>query len=356
MKQRILWPAGCSIALLACGGGDGGGMPPPNPDPSDCSTGISTPRAFPSLSFASPVAMKQAPNDGSRWFVVEQGGRIRTFENDAAATTAEDFVDLSARVHMDGEAGLLGMAFHPDFATNGRVYLNFSELVGGQIRSVTAEFTSMDGGQTLEPASERDLLTVVKPAANHNGGNLAFGPDGFLYLGLGDGGGAGDPNGNAQNRRALLGKMLRIDVDSRPGGAPYGIPGGANGNPFFREPALQRRRHRRPELPRGLRARLSQSLALELRQPVGRPVGRRCRPGQLRGDRPRRAQRQLRLGFARGRALLRARDRLRNRGAHGSGRGVRPRRSASRSSVATYTAARKRHGSRDAMCSATWAA
>ena len=142
---------------------------------------------------------------------------------------------------MDGEAGLLGMAFHPDFATNGRVYLNFSELVGGQIRSVTAEFTSMDGGQTLDPASERDLLTVVKPAANHNGGNLAFGPDGFLYLGLGDGGGAGDPNGNAQNPRALLGKMLRIDVDSRPGGAPYGIPGGANGNPFVRKPALQRR-------------------------------------------------------------------------------------------------------------------
>jgi len=236
MKRRILWPAGCSIALLACGGGDGGGMPPPNPDPPDCSTGISTPRAFPSLSFASPVAMKQAPNDGSRWFVVEQGGRIRTFQNDPAATTAADFVDLRARVHMNGEAGLLGMAFHPDFATNGRVYVNFSESVGGQVRSVTAEFTSMDGGQTLEPASERDLLTVVKPAENHNGGNLAFGPDGFLYLGLGDGGGAGDPNGNAQNLRALLGKMLRIDVDSRPGGAPYGIPGGVNGNPFSANP------------------------------------------------------------------------------------------------------------------------
>ena len=208
-------------------------MPPPNPDPTDCSTGISTPRAFPSLSFASPVAMKQAPNDGSRWFVVEQGGRVRTFDNDPAATTAVDFVDLRSRVLMDGEAGLLGMAFHPGFAINGRVYLNFSELVGGQIRSVTAEFTSNDGGQTLEPASERDLLTVVKPAANHNGGNLAFGPDGFLYLGLGDGGGAGDPNGNGQNQRVLLGKMLRIDVDSRPGGAPYGIP---VDNPFVGNP------------------------------------------------------------------------------------------------------------------------
>jgi glucose/arabinose dehydrogenase len=94
----------------------------------------------------------------------------------------------------------------------------------------------LDGGQTLDPASERDLMTVVKPAGNHNGGNLAFGPDGFLYLGLGDGGGAGDPNGNGQNRRVLLGKMLRIDVNSRPGGAPYGIPGGANGNPFSANP------------------------------------------------------------------------------------------------------------------------
>jgi hypothetical protein len=106
MKQRILWPVGCSIALLACGGGGNGGMPPPNPGPSDCSTGIATPLAVPSLSFASPVAMLQAPNDASRWFVVEQGGKVRAFENDSAATTAEDFVDLRSRVHMDGEAGL----------------------------------------------------------------------------------------------------------------------------------------------------------------------------------------------------------------------------------------------------------
>ena len=105
----------------------------------------------------------------------------------------------------------------------------------------------MDGGQTLEPASERDLLTVVKPAANHNGGNLAFGPDGFLYLGLGDGGGAGDPNGNAQNLRALLGKMLRIDVDSRPGGAPSRHPGRREWQSVLRKPALQRRRHGHPE-------------------------------------------------------------------------------------------------------------
>jgi hypothetical protein len=176
--------------------------------------------------------MKQAPNDASRWFVVEQGGRIRAFENDAAASTTDDFIDLGSRVNFDGEGGLLGMAFHPDFATNGRVFLNFTVLTGGRVRSVTAEFTSSDGGQTLDPASERDLLTVVKPEANHNGGNLEFGPDGFLYVGLGDGGGSGDPGDHAQDPHVLLGKMLRIDVDSRPGGAPYGIPAGAEGNPF----------------------------------------------------------------------------------------------------------------------------
>jgi glucose/arabinose dehydrogenase len=224
MKRHLIWPAGLPLALAACGGGDNGGVTPPPPPPPACTTGLEAPRAFANLTFSSPVAMLQAPSDASRWFVVEQGGVIRAFANDPDATAATDFVDLSSRVLADGEAGLLGMAFHPDFATNGLVYLNFSEQVGGQIRSVTAEFTSMDGGQTLDPTTERDLLVVNKPEANHNGGNLAFGPDGFLYIGLGDGGGAGDPAGNAQNAQRLLGKMLRIDVDARPGGAPYGIP------------------------------------------------------------------------------------------------------------------------------------
>jgi len=221
---KPLGPA-IALALAACGGSDGGGgIPPPTPVPPACASGLETPRVFANLSFESPVAMKQAPNDASRWFVAEQGGRIRAFENDPDADAAVNFVDLTGRVHADGEAGLLGMAFHPDFAVNGRVYLNFSELVGGQVRSVTAEFTSADGGQTLAPASERVLLTVAKSATNHNGGNLEFGPDGYLYIGLGDGGGSGDPDGNAQDPQRLLGKFLRIDVDAQPGGAPYGIP------------------------------------------------------------------------------------------------------------------------------------
>jgi glucose/arabinose dehydrogenase len=235
MSPRKAVPAAVALALVACGGGDGdgGNVPPPDPDPPSCATGLETPRVFASLAFDSPIAMKQAPNDASRWFVAEQGGRIRVFDNEPDANTAADFVDLRSRVHLNGEAGLLGMAFHPDFATNGLVYLNFSELVGGVVRSVTAEFASSDGGQTLAPASERVLMTVAKQATNHNGGNLEFGPDGFLYVALGDGGGSGDPQGNAQNPQRLLGKMLRIDVDTRPGGAAYGIPAG---NPFAANP------------------------------------------------------------------------------------------------------------------------
>lgn len=234
MTPRALLPICLALASVSCGGG--GDSAPPIAGPPDCTEGVSTPRAFPNLTFASPVAMKQAPDDASRWFVVEQAGLIRVFENDPDVAATENFVDLRTRVRFDGEAGLLGLAFHPDFATNGLVYLNFSELVGGVIRSVTAEFASTDGGLTLDPNSERVLLTATKPATNHNGGNVDFGPDGFLYVGLGDGGGGGDPDENAQNPQRLLGKMLRIDVDTPAGGAPYAIPGGIDGNPFVGNP------------------------------------------------------------------------------------------------------------------------
>jgi len=234
MTARALLLTCLALALPGCGGS--GSSPAPIPGTPGCSTGLSTPRAFPNLAFAAPVAMKQAPGDASRWFVVEQGGLIRVFDNDPAIAATQDFLDLRTRVHFSGEAGLLGLAFHPDFVTNGLVYLNFSELVGGVVRSVTAEFASPDGGLTLDPNSERVLLTVPKTASNHNGGNVEFGPDRFLYVGLGDGGGAGDPDENAQNPQRLLGKMLRIDVDAQPGGAPYAIPSGATGNPFFGNP------------------------------------------------------------------------------------------------------------------------
>jgi uncharacterized repeat protein (TIGR03806 family) len=188
---------------------------------------------FPGLTFASPVAMLQAPGDDSRWFVVEQAGRVRVFANDPAVTVMQDFLDIRGPVEFTGEAGLLGLAFHPDFPADPRVFVNYSNLAGSQLRSITSEFTSPDDGLTLNPNSERVLLTVNKFASNHNGGNVAFGPDGLLYIGLGDGGGGGDPQGNGQNPQRLLGKMLRIDIDSRPGGQAYGIP---PDNPFAGNP------------------------------------------------------------------------------------------------------------------------
>src|SRR5690606_1185802 len=116
-------------------------------------------------------------------------------------------------------------AFDPDFATNGQAYLSFTE--GPPMTSVIARYTSQDGGATLAPGSRQDVLRLTQPFTNHNGGHLEFGPDGYLYIGFGDGGSGGDPNGYAQRTSTLLGKMLRIDV--RGSTAPYGIP---PDNPF----------------------------------------------------------------------------------------------------------------------------
>ena len=210
-----------AIGLLAlaivggCGGdGDGATMPPPQP------TGIQVTRVYPALTFTNPVLAVQAPGDDARWFVVEQAGRVLAFDNLDTVTTTSEFIDISARVQDGGERGLLGMAFDPLFASNGRVFLHYTRD-NGQLQSVLAAYTSPDAGATLDPASESILLTVDQPFDNHNGGHLAFGPDGMLYMALGDGGSGGDPQDNAQNTRTLLGKLLRIDVS---GGTDYAIP------------------------------------------------------------------------------------------------------------------------------------
>lgn len=182
---------------------------------------------YTSLTFSSPIAMLQAPSDNSRWFVVGQGGAVRQF-NVASPTTASNFIDITARVRFDGEMGLLGMAFHPDFPTDPRVFLSYT-TGSSPLVSRVASFRTTDGGATLDPGSETILLVINQPETNHNGGNIAFGPDGLLYIGIGDGGGGGDQHGsdgNGQRLTTMLGKMLRIDVDSA---QPYGIPAG---NPF----------------------------------------------------------------------------------------------------------------------------
>ena len=228
---------GALVALAAlgaggCGDSEGGGSSQPGVP----QVSIGVERVFPALTFNSPLAMLQAPNDASRWFVVEQGGVVRAFANTPAVATATTFADISGRVTFTGEAGLLGMAFHPNFPADRRVYLFYShtDATLGLV-SRLSEFTSTIGGLTLDPNSEQILITIPKPngQTNHNGGNLAFGPDGFLYAGIGDGGGANDqhgPIGNAQSTNTVLGKMLRINALP---GTGYSIPAS---NPFFGNP------------------------------------------------------------------------------------------------------------------------
>ena len=165
-------------------------------------------------------------DDGSgRLYIVEKAGRIRIFEN--GQLLPEPFLDIDDRVNdSSNEMGLLGLAFHPDYAQNGLFYVNYTGAGGNTFIS---RFQA--SGNSADPNSETNLLKVDQPFPNHNGGVLTFGPDGYLYAGLGDGGGQGDPFGNAQNLDVLLGKILRIDVDS-PDGQPYTIP---PDNPFGNE-------------------------------------------------------------------------------------------------------------------------
>lgn len=178
-----------------------------------------------------PVDLQQ-PKDGSgRLFVVEKAGTIRIVQN--GTVQAVPFLDITEKVEsLADEMGLLGLAFHPAYAQNQRFFVHYDRDVNGQLQSVISEFaaSTSDAGRA-DPSSERILLTVNQPFTNHKGGQMAFGPDGFLYIALGDGGSEGDPLGNGQNRQTLLGKILRINVDAAPpAGAQYAIP---SDNPFL---------------------------------------------------------------------------------------------------------------------------
>ena len=178
---------------------------------------------------SSPVFVTHAADGSDRLFLVEQGGRVRVAGATAGAWT--EWLDLRSRTSAAGERGLLSIAFHPQFASNGRLFAYYTNSTGD---TVVSEFTVSGNPSTDLPAvaSERILLTQSQPASNHNGGQLAFGPDGHLYIGLGDGGGAGDTYGNGQNTGTLLAKILRIDVDN---GDPYAIP---TDNPFVSSPSF----------------------------------------------------------------------------------------------------------------------
>lgn len=186
--------------------------------------------AFPKLNFGiqRPLQLLSAPDGTDRVFVLCQDGKVHVFENRRDTDTAAVFLDLSGQISRSGnEEGLLGLAFHPGYSENGQFYVCYS-AEGPQ--SVLSRFeVSADDPDRADPESEVVLLTVDQPYRTQNGGSLEFGPDGFLYLGLGDGGSANDPENHGQNLTTLLGSILRIDVDTVEGDRPYGIPAD---NPF----------------------------------------------------------------------------------------------------------------------------
>ena len=209
------------LAGWACSNStDADGNPPSPPEPDS----YQVEAAFPELSFDRPLDL-QHPGDGSnRLFVVEQAGIIKVFENDPSTTKSPVFLDLKNRVSSGGERGLLGLAFHPNFEANGLFYVNYT--TGNPLRTVISQFqVSQDNPNRADKNSETVLLTFEQPFGNHNGGQIRFGPDGYLYIATGDGGSGGDPRGNAQDRSTLLGNILRIDVDTSTNGSrAYAIP------------------------------------------------------------------------------------------------------------------------------------
>lgn len=234
--KTLLYALLVALALGACSSSSSpasvpepGGAPPPNEDPASGKA-----RPGPALDkigieleevaagFEQPLYATHSGDGSGRLFVVEQTGAVRIVAG--GRVQAETFLNLSDRVVVGSEQGLLGLAFHPSYEDNGRLFVNYTDLDGD---TVVAEYAAQGG--RADSSSERVLLTIEQPFSNHNGGALAFGPDGYLYIATGDGGSAGDPLDNGQSLGTLLGKLLRIDVDAATGDLPYGIP---NDNPF----------------------------------------------------------------------------------------------------------------------------
>jgi hypothetical protein len=180
--------------------------------------------AFPNLSFRQPVHLTSVPDSTRRLVVVQQNGYARIFPDDTLASATDTLLDLSGAISSSGgEEGFLGLAFHPQFTQNGYVYVNYT--APSPLRTVIRRFTVPPSTPNhADPGSGFTIIEILQPYANHNGGMLAFGPDGYLYIGMGDGGSGGDPQNNAQNRSVLLGKFLRLDVDDTTGSTHYAIP------------------------------------------------------------------------------------------------------------------------------------
>jgi glucose/arabinose dehydrogenase len=183
--------------------------------------------AYPNLDFDQPILYTYADDGSNKVYVVERTGKIKFFENITDADATQVFLDLGGKIDLSYvEKGLLGLAFHPDFRENGYFYVNYTTSYGTVIARYSLD---TQNPEFADSSSEKILLTFSQPFKNHKGGQLDFGPDGFLYIAAGDGGSGGDPHNNAQNLSSYLGKILRIDVDKATVDKPYGIPAD---NPF----------------------------------------------------------------------------------------------------------------------------
>lgn len=181
---------------------------------------------FTELGFSKALFLTHAGDGTNRIFIVQNKGKIDVFANDENTENKVTFLDITGKVNSGGEKGLLGLAFHPDYENNGLFYVCYT---AGNLNSVVAEYKVSSDPNLADPQSERVLMAVPQPDTNHNGGMIAFGQDGYLYIGFGDGGGSGDPYKNGQDPKTLLGSMLRIDVDNKQGNLEYAIPAD---NPF----------------------------------------------------------------------------------------------------------------------------
>jgi glucose/arabinose dehydrogenase len=211
MLSSLLGRLAASMPLLLAGCSSGNGAPSDQP-PADTSA-LVLEQVAKGLAF--PLYLTAPPGD-DRLFVVEKGGRIRIVED--GTLRPDPFLDISSLVSGGSEQGLLGLAFHPDYESDGRFFVDYTDRAG-DTRIVQYHVSS--DANAADPASARILLTVDQPYSNHNGGQLAFGPDGYLYVGMGDGGSGGDPQGHGQDARDLLGSLLRLDVSADTG---YAIP------------------------------------------------------------------------------------------------------------------------------------
>lgn len=196
-------------------------------------------RAFPELRFDRPVYVTHAGDGSNRVFVVEQKGTIQVLPNDQDAEETKEFFDINSRVvykDKENEEGLLGMAFHPNYKENGEFFLYYTTTSAPHTSVISRFRVSDDDPDKADAEYEEELLRIKQPFWNHNGGTIVFGPDGYLYIGLGDGGLANDPFGNGQNLGRLHGSILRIDVDNKDEGKNYAIPAD---NPFVGRPGAR---------------------------------------------------------------------------------------------------------------------